>query len=100
VGEGKKKKFLDGRVVPSFSEDEEDDEDDGEDEEDGNNNNDNDRPNREARAIRHVKTRAIRLHLVAGSRVEFLEITVTVLDGARVGIVVGISHCIRSIIVV
>jgi len=94
VGGRKKKKFLDRRVIPSFSEDEEDDEDDGEDEEDRNNHNDNDSPHGEARAIGHVQTRSRILNHVTVSRVEFLEVAVTVLDGARVGIVVGKIHSI------
>jgi len=96
----KEKKNLDGRVVPSFAEDEEDDEDDGEDEEDGNNHNNNDSPNGEARAIGNVSTRTIRLSHVTARRGKFLEVAVTVLDGAGVGVIVGITHGLRGSVVI
>jgi hypothetical protein len=99
-GERKGRKNLDGGVIPSFAEDEEDDEDDGEDEEDGNNHNDNDSPHGEARAIRQVSTRASTLLVGTVSRVKFLEVAVTVLDGARVGVVVGIGHSIGRFVIV
>jgi len=100
LGGKKKKKNLDGGVIPSFAEDEEDDEDHGEDEEDGNNHNNNDSPNREARAIGQVSTRSKRLHEVTRSRVEFLEVAVTVLDSTGVGVIVGIQHAVSGHVVV
>jgi len=88
----KKKKNLDGRVIPSFAEDEEDDEDDGKDEEDGDDNNDDDGPNGEARAVGQISARAQNLLGVAAGRVKLLQVAVAMHDGARVGIVVGIEH--------
>jgi len=89
-----KKKNLDGRVIPSFAEDEEDDEDDGKDEEDGDDNNDDDGPDGEARAVGQIRARALNLLGVAGGRVELLQVAVAMHDGAGVGIVVGICHSV------